>query len=76
MVRSSGRFGWRVWCLVRRRPRVHTATDGCRVLNLAIRPAQAVAMSSFVKGPGHHHINPTELVRNGIKPGAEEDCRQ
>ena len=50
MVRSSGRVGWRVWCLVRRRPWVHTATDGCRVLNLAIRPAQAVAMSSFVKG--------------------------
>ena len=50
MVRSPERVGWWVWYLVRRRPRVHTATDGCCVLNPAIRPAQAVAVDSFVKG--------------------------
>ena len=51
MVRSPEWVDWWVWCLVRRRPRVRTATDGCRVLNPVIRrPAQAVAVASFVKG--------------------------
>ncbi len=50
MVRSPERVGWWVWCRARRRPRVYTATDGCRVLNPAIKARAGGGRGLICKG--------------------------
>jgi len=50
MVRSPERVGWWVWCRARRRPRVYTATDGCCVLNPAIKARAGGGRGLICKG--------------------------
>jgi len=50
MVRSPERVGWWMWYLARRRPRVHRATDGCCVLNPAIKARAGGGRGPICKG--------------------------